>query len=66
MAKLTKEELEIIEKIFDNPWAKDIYGGSEFSYIKEVEKIKDMTEEELREKYPMAYYWVDRWKKETI
>lgn len=62
--KLTKKELETIEKIFDNAWAKVIYGGNIHSYIKEVEQIKDMTEEEQRKKYPVAWYWLDKWKRE--
>jgi len=62
--KLTKEELEVIDGIWEQGWAEDIYGSNIHAYIKEVEVIKDMTEEELREKYPIAYYWTDKWKKE--
>ena len=65
MAKLTLEELSIIGKLFDNEWTEQLYGGNIHSYIKEVEQIKDMTEEELRAKYPTAFYWLDKWKKES-
>lgn len=61
MAKLTLEERKAIEEMFDNEWAEQIYNGNVHSYIKEVEQIKDMTEEELRAKYPTAYYWLAEW-----
>jgi len=63
--KLTREELEAVDRIFENPSAEIIYGGNIHAYVKEVEAIKDMSEEELRAKYPGAYYWIDRWKQEA-
>ena len=62
--KATKKQRQIIEDLFDNPWAEDIYGGNIHTYIKEVERINDMTDEELRTRYPTAYYWIDKWRKE--
>jgi len=59
--KVTKEEREAIEKIFEIPYAEEIYGANIHSYIKEVERIKEMTEEELRREYPTAFYWLDKW-----
>lgn len=61
MGKLTAKELQGVQELFDNDWAETIYGGNIHSYIKEFEEIKDMTEAELRAKYPTAFYWFDKW-----
>jgi len=67
--KLTDGEIKKIEELFENPATKALkalYGGNIHTYIKEVERLKDMTEEQLRREYPTSYYWLDKWKKEEI